>query len=1037
MREKTLPVGLYESLMTNALREQVERYADEERQIEELDSSASAQVLSQWFQERLERALETLPKDQVADRIAITNQLFSTLTELIPKSGVDEKDHVDPSGRQLYAIHETQKLPLPIKTLMRPSIPLNNSDLLVNGRHDLSLGPELQRELASSDRVDLLCSFLKWSGVRLLLPSIKDFVQRKGRGAFRVLTTTYMGVTEQRALDELKTFGGDIQISYDTQHTRLHAKAWLFHRESGYSTAYVGSSNLSRQAMLDGLEWNVRLSNTDNHAILEKIRGTFEQYWNSHDFRSYDAKEFSDRLQLAKPQQIEGLKVSIDIHPFPHQEEMLEALRLERQQGHTKNLVVAATGTGKTIVAALDYRELRKQGYETLLFVAHRQEILRQSQQTFQLTLKEGTFGELLTANYKPNRWQHVFASVQSLHEDTLQQIASEHFDIVIVDEFHHAAAPTYERILQHFSPKFLLGLTATPERADGKSILEWFDERVAAELRLWKALDQGLLCPFQYFGIGGAPDLASQKWTRGRYDAKDVSQLYSTDHMFIKRILQEVSKKVADPLKMRALGFCVDVTHATLMAERFTHAGIPAKAVSAHTSMTDRNQILRELSSGQINCIFSVDLFNEGVDLPDVDTVLFLRPTESATIFLQQLGRGLRRSPNKDCLTVLDFIGNAHKKFRFDKRFRAILGGTRKEILSHIQRDFPKLPPGCSIQLDEVAQKDIIKNIKSALRLGYKGLIEDLRELRRNGDEPTLAQFLHKTESELEDIYSGQGKSWTALQRDAGVGHRVLSKDEQKMEKALVRMLHLDDFSRLRAYQDFLSTSTPIKANDKDTKQRMLFALLGHMDIELSSMQDVWDRLWLCKPLKEELLSLFDILEDKLRHPTIPLPSALAPLSFEIHGTYSLDEITAAVDLRSKKGTLRRIREGVLYIPSLRTDLLFVTLEKSDKDYSPTTRYQDYPLSNLRFHWESQSNCRPGSPTGQRYQSIKKNGNQHALMFVRQRKKDARGITMPYTLLGRCFYETHQGSRPMQIIWHLEHPMPPGLYQETKLAAG
>src|SRR5258708_28619155 len=339
--------------------------------------------------------------------------------------------------------------------------------------------------------------------------------------------------------------GAEVKVSYDTDNTRLHAKAWLFHRFSGFSTVFIGSSNLSTSAMLDGVEWNVRLTQTDAPTIVEKFAATFETYWADPDYERYDPTKdidkFDTAVRRASADGAQGVAfVGIDVEPWPYQREMVEQLNVEGyRQGRWHNLVVAATGTGKTVVAALDYRRLShrdeplpwsvKQRPLSLLFVAHRREILKQSLSMFRTVLHDGSFGELYVDGAMPNQWRHVFASVQSLRPDVLDRIQPTHFDVVIVDEFHHAAAPTYRNLLEHLRPKVLLGLTATPERTDGEPILAWFGDRIAVELRLWDALDRGLLSPFHYFGVHDNVDLSRLTWRRGRYDGRALENDYTT----------------------------------------------------------------------------------------------------------------------------------------------------------------------------------------------------------------------------------------------------------------------------------------------------------------------------------------------------------------------------------------------------------------------------------------------------------------------------------------------------------------------------
>jgi superfamily II DNA or RNA helicase len=1034
----SLAPGVYDRPVTLGLDEALDRLPEDRRLTDGLDAHHAPLALARVLHEHLARALGAIEgEDRATKQLALANRVLTLLRDEAPHSTVEPSDDLSPPPRRLIAVLPEAEPPAKPTAPLRPSIPLSTSDLLVNGRHDLSLGPELKREIASADRIDLLCSFLKWTGIRLLEDELRAFCARRGGRSLRVLTTAYMMATDLRALDVLHELGAEVRVSYDTEQTRLHAKAWLLRRESGFSTAFVGSSNLSRAAMLDGAEWNVRLSQIDNGPILEKFAATFEQYWSDPGFRPYDREEFALAVERSRRAELAPYLI-VDLEPRPHQVEILEALAAERARGHTRNLVVAATGTGKTAVAALDYRRLRKElPRDRLLFVAHRREILDQSLRTFQVALRDGAFGEILATGDRPARWNHVFANIQSLSAERLDTLAPDHFDVVIVDEFHHAAAESYERLLRHVRPRILLGLTATPERTDGRSILHWFDGRIAAELRLWKALDQGLLAPFQYFGIGGAPDVSGVRWIRGRYDLEALRNVYTADDLFALRVIQGTARKVTDPAAMRALGFCIDIAHAEFMARKFRDAGIPAASISGESSDRDRADAIRALRAGDLRCLFSVDLFNEGIDLPDVDTVLFLRPTESATVFLQQLGRGLRRSDRKACLTVLDFIGGAHRRFRFDRRYRAIVGGTRRGIEEKVERGFPSLPSGCAIELDRQAREAVLANIRAQLGTAAAALVEDLRSVvEAHGPEISLARFLREADVDLEDLYTN-GRCWTSLRRAATVPLPSPGPDDEQLERAFARILHLDDPPRLDGIRRLLVREDPPMADDRDPIQRGLFALLGYVRRPYSELGSAWRALWASPALRNELLELVALLADRTRRQTFPLDDALAALPLQVHATYTLDEIMAACDERSSKGGLKRIQTGSFQSTKWRADLHFITLEKSEREYSPTTLYKDYAISPTRFHWESVGSCHPATPVGRRYLRTVRGAEERGLLFVRPRKTDPRGETMPYVFLGEAFYATHRGARPMQIEWDLARPMPAAFFQEAKLAAG
>jgi superfamily II DNA or RNA helicase len=1028
---RPLPPGLYESLVTRELQDQLaDLDLDMAVALGRLDPDAAPHAIGQSLRLALVKALRSYrDEDRLTHQIELANRVLELIRVEARKSGLLPADDLDDAAQLLLAITERSATLASTEPPARPRIPLRSSDLLVNGPNDVRIGAEIGRELASADRVDLLLSFLKWSGLRVILDDIEAFLARRP-GGLRVLTTTYMGATDPRALDRLQRLGAKIRVSYDSRRTRLHAKAWLFHRESGFSTAFIGSSNLSAAALLDGLEWNVRLSAVDNGVILDKFRSTFTQYWNEGDFTDYDHEEFAATMR--REQDDSSFVVPIRVRPYAHQREILEALTLERYRDHRRNLVVAATGTGKTIVAALDYKRLRAEhGDLSLLFVAHRKEILEQARQMFRVVLQDGSFGELLVGGLRPYDGRHVFASVQSLHGDRLESVEPDAYDMVIVDEFHHAAAPTYERLLGQLAPRYLLGLTATPERTDGQSVLGWFDHRVAAELRLWTALDRGLLSPFQYFGISDGTDLSRVGWRRGGYVVEDLENVFTGDDARVDLVLRALKRHIRDPHEMRALCFCVGVRHAQFLASRFVRAGLPAAAVHAGTPSEERREALSRLRDGSLCALFAVDLFNEGVDVPDIDTVLFLRPTESVTVFLQQLGRGLRLSDGKECLTVLDFIGNAHRRFRFDARYRAILGGTRKAVADQIEDGFPRLPAGCSMQLDRQARESVLANVRSALRMGKTGLVEDLRELGDVG----LGTFLAEAGFELGDVYRGGG-CFSDLRRAAGLPTPAAGPEESRLARALGRLIHVDDPERIEVWGRWLAGEEPpegpLRGSREEHLLRMLFVGLGNVRRPLDELPAALEELWAHPAMRAELDELLGVLDDRLRRPTYPVED-LADVPLRVHGTYALDEITAGFGI-VRSGKIYRPRgQGVWYDDRTGSDLLFVTLEKTEDEYSPTTMYADYPLSSTEFHWETQNTTTPTSKVGRRYVEH----GSRVLLFVRAKRKDDRGVTVPYLFLGRGRSLRHEGERPMRIVWGLERAMPGGWFEGVKVAAG
>jgi superfamily II DNA or RNA helicase len=1033
--------GIYENLITEELEGRLSDLNPDLIHRQSLEPGEAHDTLARHIATLTRRALRSLSGDNgqtVARQVDLANLIATAIADATPDA-IGRDDLIAASHEMLLAIVERDGTPGPIRFPVRPEVPLSTSVLLVNGQDQPRIGYEVARELASADSVDLLCAFIKWHGLRVLETPIRELRDRDGR--LRVITTTYIGATEQRALDRLAELGAEVKVSYETRTTRLHAKAWLFRRETGLSTAYVGSSNLSKTALVDGLEWNVRLSSVEQSHLLNTFADTFESYWADTSFESYDPVRDRERLGRALSAERGGpadlpLQItSLDVRPYGYQREILDELSAERElHDRWRNLVVMATGTGKTVVAALDYCRLREaRTAETVLFVAHRDEILSQSQATFRHVLHRGDFGERLVGGERPSAWRHVFASIQSLAKLDLSQLRPEQFDVVIVDEFHHSMAPTYARLLNHLKPKVLLGLTATPERSDGTDVRSWFGGRTAVELRLWEALERGLLAPFQYFGTHDGVALEQLRWKRGRgYDASELSNVYTGDDHRVRLILQSVKDKITDPGAMRALGFCVSIDHAEFMARRFTESGIPSRAITSKTKPDERAQALKDLADRAVNVLFTVDLFNEGIDLPAIDTVLFLRPTESATIFLQQLGRGLRLANDKPCLTVLDFIGAQHQEFRFDLRYRALTGATRRGLVRELELGFPTLPAGCHIELDRVARDLVLANLRRSLQIPWPKLAAELRAM---GD-CTLSEFLIETGIEVDDLYRTSRGGWPALRRLAGLETPKPGADDERLGRAIGRLLHLDDPERLSFIRQMLTSGAAWRHHAADPRSQRLaamlhFALWGANE-PVSKAEEAMQRLLENPARQQELLELTVVLGQGIRRLT-PVLDAASTSPLHVHARYSRDEVLAAFGVNNPAS----VRQGIKWVDHERADLFFVTLRKTETHFSPTTMYADHAISPNLFQWESQSTTTERSLTGQRYIHHHEQGSSVHL-FIRQNKEQDGALgAPPYLYAGPMSYVDHHGERPMKIRWELDRPLPADMFHAAKVASG
>ena len=1047
--------GLYEQVINNALNSELAEIPEARKAVAPIDKAEASKMLAQYLADVVQKGLDNVLDNggDISAQIALTNQIVDLIQNTTQEAdfaalGVDQR------AEQLLALLREADPRLAVgKTasdLSRPETSIAQSSLFTGAIHEPQMYTELKKEIVSADRIDMLVSFIKWSGLRLLMDELREFTQNGGE--LRIITTSYMGATDVKAIEELRQLPNTkIKVSYDTKRTRLHAKTYVFYRDTGFTTAYVGSSNLSNAAISSGLEWNVKVTKKDLPETIDKIAATFESYWNSNEFEYYseDQKERLARaLNAEKYFGTNNAEVyTMDITPYSYQQEILDKLEAERTvRGYTRNLVVAATGTGKTVISALDYKRFRKQNPDKpcrLLFVAHREEILKQSMYTFRAVLKDANFGEMFVGSYKPESIDNLFISIQTFNsQDFTAKTTPEFYDYIIVDEFHHAAAPTYQKLLAYYQPRILLGLTATPERMDGKSVLPYFNNRIAAEIRLPEAIDRKLLCPFQYFGVTDTVDLDTLKWSAGGYDKGELSKIYTLSGAMANRradlVVSALLKYVTDIDDVKGLGFCVSIEHAEFMCRYFNEHNIPSMFLTGHSPEEERKTAKQRLVAGEVRFIFVVDIYNEGVDIPEVNTVLFLRPTESLTVFLQQLGRGLRLAEDKECLTVLDFIGQANKKYNFEDKFAALLSNTTRSVTREIKDGFISVPKGCYIQLEKKAAKYILDNIRASYG-NTAGLVSRVATFTEDsGMELTLANFLDYYHLDPRAIY--KFSSFSRICARADVIEDFEEPLEETMTKAFARLAVIDS----RCWISFLLDLLPRLDNVdfaalSDTEKRMLqmfYITVWGKAVEDWNSEEVLDNLYALSDsttLLGELISLLQYRFEQIDFIDEPVDLGFdCPL--DLHCTYTRDQLLVAMDFM-KPAT---VREGVKWLPEKQLDVFFVTLNKADKDYSPTTMYNDYSINESLFHWQSQSTTADNSPTGQRYIHHKERGSK-VLLFVREFKSDrVTGGAEAYTYLGTANYVKHQGSRPMNITWLLDRPIPAKLLKKTnKLVVG
>lgn len=1043
--------GIYEELVTQLVSQKLEGIDKNQFYINKsvLDKEEASTVLSKHLAQTIKNALNYVkPDNQIETQIAIANKIILLLKEELQKEEF-KNDLISVEGNILNAVFSNltnhfSDINLHLKEIT-PYTRLTHSELFTGGNAGLSLESELKKEILSSNQIDLLVSFIKFKGIIILEKELIEFTKRGGR--LRVITTTYMGASDYKAIQLLsKLENTQIKISYNSGNERLHAKAYLFKRNTGFHTGYIGSSNFSRSALTDGLEWNLKITTKEVGHIINKFQKTFDSYWQSEDFELFDDSIHKEKLIQSLKQGKTGnnpnLNISFfDIKPFPFQLEILEKLEVERTvHSRNRNLVVAATGTGKTVISAFDYTNFKKINPSAkLLFLAHRKEILEQSMNVFRGILRDNNFGELWVDGFVPNSYEYVFASVQTI-KNRLDEInlSPEYFDYIIIDECHHLIANSYRGIINYFKPKVLLGLTATPERHDGGDIQEDFHNKIAAEIRLPEALNRKLLCPFQYFGITDSIDLTTVGWERGRYIANELSAIYTANDRRVREIIQALEKYTKDLNEVRAIGFCVKMDHAKFMAEKFCLAGLKADYLTSDNNQ-NRDKVRNQLLKKEINYLFVVDIFNEGVDIPEIDTVLFLRPTESLTVFLQQLGRGLRLADNKDCLTVLDFVGNSRPEYNFENKFRALIGKTVTTVKKEIEDNFPHLPLGCSVILEKKAKEYILDNITAATSVNRNKLIQKIQGFEHQTTLPlSLKNFLEFNNLPLQIIYKRGG--WKRLCHDAGKLVEFDETNENKIINAIAnKWLSCSSLSYFQFVLNLAKRQFNITLTDyNETEKQMLLML--HYDIwqnagGFDSLELSIREIGRNKVLVNEIIEVLEILIDDINFKEIDFSLPYSqPL--KIHARYTRDQILAAFRLSTFE-TKSSSREGVAFNSNLNTELLFINLIKSEENFSPTTMYDDYAINETLFHWQSQNSAGPETPKGISYINHQQN-EKIILLFIREKNKDEFGNTMGYVFVGEGQFKEHYGEKPMNIKWELNEPLPHYLWKEAaKLRVG
>lgn len=1057
MREsRSERAGLYECLLTQSLRDELKGLRLSTKEVNE-DRDLLFALLVRHATSALRRAIgDVLDDEEDRESVGKARRLVERVLGEIEGRNVAFDDPL----RVLRAVDETD--PFPGKVLwadaVRPETSFSQTTLFTGARGEPVLLDELRHETETAERIDWLVSFIKMSGLIPMMHTLERFAERGGR--LRVVTTTYVGATDPQAVLWLARLPhSEVYVAYDSTETRHHAKSYLFHRPHGLSTAYAGSANLSKAALRYGLEWTVKVTETSDEPLLERMKTIFEGYVTDCDrFSRFDPTRDETRLRDAivkargsGPEKsstpVTPLSVlGIELEPYPYQKAILEKLEAARTlHGETQSLVVAATGTGKTMIAAFDYRNrVRRTGRrENLLFVAHREEILIQARNAFRYVLNDMNFGELYTGRETPKEHRHVFLSVQTAASRNVAALyPPEHFEYVVVDEFHHAEAQSYQTLLDTLRPKVLLGLTATPWRGDGRDVLARFGGRITAELGLSDAIDRQLLVPFDYLMVTDPVALDGLRWQRG-YVRSDLERLYTEGPQADARdhaVLSALSRYLPDLTDVRGLVFCAGRQHARHMAEVFLRAGIPAEVIDGETATDVRRGVPARLVSGDVKFLCTVDVFNEGVDIPQVNTVLFLRPTESVTVFVQQLGRGLRKCADKLRLTVLDFVGAARKEYSFESRLRALSRTAACDIKSLVLGvDSSILPVGCSLTLEKEAMANVLKNIDARRRM--VGVLATLASewMVERGEALRFSDFLRSN--------GLRAAEWPRRMRNAARGWEgtyfedllayvaperfpVVNVPElyRLPFKSFLRVCRQNGFATLQGLLQDLREAQPFDFLNKKARARWVLFTYVWFDADvrsqggnLTAARNFYEALLSNDAWRHAVENLLDALSEDVDFLS-PVAHVPEDVPLELHASYSSREALAAMGYEKAYS----FREGVKYLRERKADIFFVTIDKDERHFTLSRRYDDYAMNATHFHWQSQSSTRAESEAAKRYRAVNfmREDAPQAHLFVRE-KKEVSGITQPFVYLGRLAHISSEGECPMSIVWKLETPIP------------
>jgi len=898
-------------------------------------------------------------------------------------------------------------------------------------------------------------AFINFSGIQLLLDSFEVLEKRNIKG--KILTSTYLNFTQIKALEKIKEFKNIELKIYDSNASNIgfHSKSYIFEFKDNYKVL-IGSSNITASAFKSNIEWNVKTIAKKDDVFLQDVLNEFENLWiDSYEANDEFLKEYADFLNKEKKEFIPEFVYKKSIKTNFMQEKALQKLEELREKKEKKALVIAATGSGKTYLSAFDVKKFQP---KTLLFLVHRENILLSAKKSFETILGDSFTYGLYTGNKKEEDKNYIFSTIQTMN-NSFSNFSQNRFDYIIIDEAHHVTSPSYKKVIEYFKPKFLLGLTATSNRMDGNSIYEVFDENIACDIRLNDALEHNLVVPFHYFGISDIQSIDYENIDLNKID--ELAKLLSVN----KRadfIIEKMNFYSFFGTKRKAIGFCVSKEHAFFMSEKFNEKGINSLCLTSEDSIQKREETIKKLEDEKdsLEVIFTVDIFNEGIDIPSINTVLFLRPTNSPIVFVQQLGRGLRKDKNKDFLTVLDFIGNHKKAYLIALSLVGNKAIDKESIKFSLQNNFADFK-NAFISMDEISKNRILKQIENENFNHLKYLKEQYFEFKiiLGNKVPKLVDFLQFSDviNPLNFIYESKSYvEFIAKVEDEKIKneYKILCQNEEFL-KAIRFIENLLPIKRVYEFvilkyllnHDFCDEEIAFKVLDKyldkvcketiihsfsylnqdflDSAQISRYLKLIDFDGKKIKKTQEFSRLLENKKYK-------DIFEDSLNYGIYFYEEDFTSRDFgipflKLYGKYNMLNIAQLCNFPKIHSSFR----GSGFLKYKDDFFLFINIEK-DK-FSKSANYSNTFLSKDRFTYQSKPSMSQDKGDGERLIENQKHGVKlHIFMrkFVQVDKK-----TQDFIYLGIANSVKYSGNKPISLELKLDIPLEDKLFEEfTKI---